>query len=251
MSDQRPVHLRRRARRADDDRADEPDPTEESQLPDAAVDQGRRRASPATTPAAPPVAPPGRPRPPRAGRSAPPAPGLPPDPDLAPRRPPPRSRAQPQQPAAQREPRRPQPASPQPPAASPLPDGAPRRLRQGRGRRARCASWPARSPASARSLQRGRGAGSASSRPQLERPASELAENQNPSYAGLGGRASAMLRLAEEEAAEVRDEAERDAAEIREQATARRRRRSAPRPPARPRTCGWSSSRSSTRTAAA
>src|SRR6478672_1125904 len=33
----------------------------------------------------------------------------------------------------------------------------------------------------------------------LEQARTELAENQTPSYAGLGGRASAMLRLAEEE----------------------------------------------------
>ncbi len=47
----------------------------------------------------------------------------------------------------------------------------------------------------------------------------ELAETDNPSYAGLGGRASAMLRLAEEETEEIRGGAERDAAEIREQAS--------------------------------
>src|SRR4051812_43936607 len=42
----------------------------------------------------------------------------------------------------------------------------------------------------------------------------QLAENQTPSYAGLGGRASAMLRLAEEEAGEIRGTAEKDALEI-------------------------------------
>ena len=46
----------------------------------------------------------------------------------------------------------------------------------------------------------------------------QLDENLNPSYAGLGGRASAMLRLAEEEAAEIRSSAEKDADEIRTQA---------------------------------
>ena len=35
---------------------------------------------------------------------------------------------------------------------------------------------------------------------QLEEARKQVAENQNPSYAGLGGRASTMLRLAEEEA---------------------------------------------------
>ena len=53
---------------------------------------------------------------------------------------------------------------------------------------------------------------------QLEEARKQVAENQNPSYAGLGGRASAMLRLAEEEAGDVRAAAERDAAEIRERA---------------------------------
>ena len=47
----------------------------------------------------------------------------------------------------------------------------------------------------------------------------ELAETERPSYAGLGGRASSMLRLAEEEAGEIRGTAERDAEEIRSQAT--------------------------------
>ena len=53
----------------------------------------------------------------------------------------------------------------------------------------------------------------------LEAAKAELAETDNPSYAGLGGRASAMLRLAEEETDEIRGGAERDAAEIRDQAT--------------------------------
>ena len=41
-------------------------------------------------------------------------------------------------------------------------------------------------------------------------------ENQNPTYAGLGGKASEMLRLAEEQAAEVIAEANAHAAQIRE-----------------------------------
>ena len=53
----------------------------------------------------------------------------------------------------------------------------------------------------------------------LEAAQRDLAENANPSYAGLGGRASAMLRLAEEEAAEIRAAGHNDADEIREQAT--------------------------------
>ena len=62
------------------------------------------------------------------------------------------------------------------------------------------------------------------------RCASKLEENENPSYAGLGGRASAMLRLAEEEAAEVRDQ--RPARRRRDPRAGqpRRARRSAPRP---------------------
>ena len=52
----------------------------------------------------------------------------------------------------------------------------------------------------------------------LADPRTQLEEAQNPSYAGLGGRASAMLRLAEEEAAEMRSVAQSDAGEIREQA---------------------------------
>ena len=54
---------------------------------------------------------------------------------------------------------------------------------------------------------------------ELETALAEAREAQEPSYAGLGGRASAMLRLAEEEAAEMRVVAQRDADEIREQAT--------------------------------
>ncbi len=53
---------------------------------------------------------------------------------------------------------------------------------------------------------------------QLDALKAELAENKTPSYAGLGGRASAMLRLAEEEAADIRAAAKREADEIREQA---------------------------------
>ena len=54
---------------------------------------------------------------------------------------------------------------------------------------------------------------------ELETALVEARSAQEPSYAGLGGRASAMLRLAEEEAAEMRLVAQRDADEIREQAT--------------------------------
>lgn len=46
----------------------------------------------------------------------------------------------------------------------------------------------------------------------------QLTEQQTPSYAGLGGRASALLRLAEEEADEIREQALKDAHDIREQA---------------------------------
>lgn len=46
----------------------------------------------------------------------------------------------------------------------------------------------------------------------------ELAEQRTPSYSGLGGRASALLRLAEEEADEIREQALKDAHDIREQA---------------------------------
>ena len=53
---------------------------------------------------------------------------------------------------------------------------------------------------------------------ELERVRTEVAEMERPSYAGLGGRASAMLRLAEEEAADVRAAARRDADEILNQA---------------------------------
>jgi hypothetical protein len=48
----------------------------------------------------------------------------------------------------------------------------------------------------------------------------EVADNgAEPSFASLGGRASTMLRLAEEEAAEIKASAEREAADIRDQAT--------------------------------
>lgn len=53
---------------------------------------------------------------------------------------------------------------------------------------------------------------------QVDKLKSELAENKDPSYAGLGGRASAMLRLAEEEADDVKSAAENQAAEILAQA---------------------------------
>ena len=46
----------------------------------------------------------------------------------------------------------------------------------------------------------------------LEEARTELAETSTPSYAGLGGRASTMLRLAEEEADEIREVAQVDAA---------------------------------------
>lgn len=45
-----------------------------------------------------------------------------------------------------------------------------------------------------------------------------VSENEQPSYAGLGGRASEMLRLAEEESEEVVSTANAQAAQIREQA---------------------------------
>jgi len=46
----------------------------------------------------------------------------------------------------------------------------------------------------------------------------KLTENETPSYAGLGGKASEMLRLAEEQAQEVIEQANLQAAEIRYQA---------------------------------
>ena len=75
----------------------------------------------------------------------------------------------------------------------------------------------------------------------------QLEETSNPSYAGLGGRASAMLRLAEEEAAEMRAVAQRDADEIRGQAT-RDAQAIRPTPSARPTTCASCRPRSSTTT---
>ncbi|MFD4327396.1 hypothetical protein ACFWQC_22350 [Nocardioides sp. NPDC058538] len=58
---------------------------------------------------------------------------------------------------------------------------------------------------------------------ELERKVTDLKAaatqgNEAPSYASLGGRASAMLRLAEEEAAAVKESAEKEAAVIREAA---------------------------------
>ncbi|MFE6508940.1 hypothetical protein ACFVDI_15420 [Nocardioides sp. NPDC057767] len=58
---------------------------------------------------------------------------------------------------------------------------------------------------------------------ELERKVNDLKaaaaqSNEAPSYASLGGRASAMLRLAEEEAAAVKESAEKEAAVIREAA---------------------------------
>ena len=52
----------------------------------------------------------------------------------------------------------------------------------------------------------------------LERLRAELKENSNPTYAGLGGRAASMLKLAEDEAHDVRTASHREAAEIRTQA---------------------------------
>src|SRR3954452_15759856 len=46
----------------------------------------------------------------------------------------------------------------------------------------------------------------------------KLAENETPSYAGLGGKASEMLRLAEEQAEDVLHDAKVQAAEVRNQA---------------------------------
>ncbi len=48
----------------------------------------------------------------------------------------------------------------------------------------------------------------------------QMAEVESPSYAGLGGRAASMLRLAEEEASEVRQAANKEAEEIRSRANA-------------------------------
>ena len=50
---------------------------------------------------------------------------------------------------------------------------------------------------------------------QLRHLRTQVSEQESPSYAGLGGRASAMLRLAEEEAQEVRDLATKQADQIR------------------------------------
>ena len=50
----------------------------------------------------------------------------------------------------------------------------------------------------------------------LERLRAELKENANPTYAGLGGRAASMLKLAEDEAHDVRTASHREAAEIRD-----------------------------------
>lgn len=46
----------------------------------------------------------------------------------------------------------------------------------------------------------------------------EMSENERPSYAGLGGKASQMLRLAEEQAEEVVAQANLQATQVREQA---------------------------------
>ena len=112
--------------------------------------------------------------------------------------------------------RRPAPAAVQSAGGGTLRHGAPRRLRQGRGRRHLRQVQPEKAgPAPAPEPVRaaGRRAGG-----QLETARTELAENANPSYAGLGGRASAMLRLAEEEAAEIRASGASDAEDIRGQA---------------------------------
>src|SRR5690606_23059509 len=47
---------------------------------------------------------------------------------------------------------------------------------------------------------------------ELARTKEALAEAEKPTYAGLGGRATSMLRLAEDEAADVRAAATREAA---------------------------------------
>src|SRR5439155_14290258 len=52
----------------------------------------------------------------------------------------------------------------------------------------------------------------------LEEATTRLAENENPTYAGLGGRASEMLRLAEEQADDVLVQAKAQAEDIRRQA---------------------------------
>ena len=86
---------------------------------------------------------------------------------------------------------------------------------------------------------------------ELERLRAELAENANPTYAGLGGRATSMLKMAEDEAADVRTAAPPRRRRDPHAGRARRPRASAPTPPARPTTCAWCSSRSSTRCARA
>ena len=130
--------------------------------------------------------------------------------------------------------RRGRPHRPQDPSPPDRPSIPPRR---GRGRRRRPAA-PGRAPSgydkrgrrpAAAAARRGAGrprraiAELETARAELEAALealhTELAEAKNPSYAGLGGRASAMLRLAEEEAAEMREVAQSDAEEIREQAT--------------------------------
>ena len=73
---------------------------------------------------------------------------------------------------------------------------------------------------------------------------SSCARNESPSYAGLGGRASALLRMAEEEAEEVRD----TRAARRDRRDPRAGRRATPRQCGRgasrgPRTCAWCSSK--------
>ena len=79
----------------------------------------------------------------------------------------------------------------------------------------------------------------------------QVSENDNPTYAGLGGRASEMLRLAEEQSDEVLRAGPRPGRRDQAPGDQGRRRAAAPRRPATPRTCGWSSSRSSTRPAPA
>ncbi len=125
-------------------------------------------------------------------------------------------------PAAQQRPA-PQPARPQPPRPQPRPrplPPLPTVRRNGYDKVAVDARLRQLAADHAELGQRAdprRGAGQRA-RDGARRAAHQLDEAKTPSYAGLGGRASAMLRLAEEEAAEMRAVAQSDADEIREQA---------------------------------
>src|SRR3546814_6569753 len=55
---------------------------------------------------------------------------------------------------------------------------------------------------------------------ELEALKKKVSEAERPSYAGLGGRANELLRLAEEEAEDIRNQAVREATEISSQANA-------------------------------